>query len=202
MRADTHPGWLSALRRYLVVTVLGHVVWESAQLPLYTLWRTGTPREIAFAVAHCSVGDVVIASIALLFALVAFGTHDWPRVRFGAVAVTAIAVGLAYTAFSEYLNTVVRKSWAYSDFMPVVPWLGVGVSPVLQWLVIPPLALASSRRAGFHLPWQSFKALPDSRSPSMSIPTVLMGVGPPVASSPDMASFDMDQTGSARSRIR
>ena len=39
--------WLSALRLYLSFTVVANLVWEVAQLPLYTLWRTGSVREIA-----------------------------------------------------------------------------------------------------------------------------------------------------------
>src|SRR5215467_10683065 len=36
------------------LAAIGHFFWEVAQLPLYTLWRTGTPREIAFALFHCT----------------------------------------------------------------------------------------------------------------------------------------------------
>jgi len=32
--------------------VVGHVIWETAQLPLYTIWKTGTPREKVVAVLH------------------------------------------------------------------------------------------------------------------------------------------------------
>ena len=52
--------WLPALRRYLAVMVLGNLAWEIAQLPLYTIWRTGTFGEKAFAVLHCTGGDLLI----------------------------------------------------------------------------------------------------------------------------------------------
>ena len=52
-------GWLTALRRYIVVIGLGNLVWEFAQLPLYTIWHTGSPGEILFAVLHCTGGDIV-----------------------------------------------------------------------------------------------------------------------------------------------
>ena len=51
-----------------------------------------------------------------------------------------IAFGLAYTVFSEWLNVAVRKSWTYSGLMPVIPPLDTGLSPVLQWIVLPILA--------------------------------------------------------------
>ncbi|MDG4574510.1 MAG: hypothetical protein P9C36_02910 [Defluviicoccus sp.] len=49
--------------------------------------------------------------------------------------------GLAYTIFSECLNAKIRGSWAYTEWMPTLPFIGSGLAPVLQWLVIPPAAL-------------------------------------------------------------
>lgn len=144
------PNWLSALRAYLLSVTAGNVAWEAAHLPLYTLWRTGTAREKLFAVVHCTLGDLLIALASLALGLVLAGHRNWPVRRFGAVAALAVAFGLGYTAFSEWLNIVVRESWAYSDMMPVVPLFGfeVGASPLLQWLVVPALALHGARRAG------------------------------------------------------
>ena len=48
---------------------------------------------------------------------------------------------LRYTVYSEYLNTVVRGAWAYTEWMPTVPWLGTGLSPLAQWLIIPTVTL-------------------------------------------------------------
>ncbi len=33
-------------------------------------------------------------------------------------------------------------AWSYSAAMPVIPGLGVGLVPVLQWIVLPPLVVA------------------------------------------------------------
>ena len=32
-------------------------------------------------------------------------------------------------------------NWRYSDLMPRLPPLGTGLSPVLQWLILPPLMI-------------------------------------------------------------
>jgi hypothetical protein len=61
------------------------------------------------------------------------------------VAVVATAVGLGYTVFSEWLNVEVREAWAYAEAMPRLPLLGTGLAPVLQWLILPPLALLGAR---------------------------------------------------------
>ena len=66
---NVEPLWLGALRIYLATSTAAHLIWEVAQLPLYTIWRTGAPREIAFAVFHCTAGDFMIATLSLVLAL-------------------------------------------------------------------------------------------------------------------------------------
>ncbi|NIL99835.1 MAG: hypothetical protein GTN79_08975 [Gammaproteobacteria bacterium] len=134
------------LRHYLLWTVSAHLVWEVAQLPLYTLWAEAPARDIAFAVLHCTGGDVLIAGASLSLALVVAGRGDWPGARFWRVAALATAIGAGYTVYSEWLNTGVRAAWTYADAMPVVPGLGTGLSPLAQWLVLPPLGLWLCRR--------------------------------------------------------
>ena len=136
---------LAPLCIYFSVSAVAHLLWELAQLPLYTLWKSGTAREIAFAVAHCTAGDLLIAALALIAALIAIGNRGWPRQRFVPVAVAAVVIGLSYTVYSEWLNTVVRKSWTYSPLMPALPFLGTGLSPFMQWLVVPAMAFAAVR---------------------------------------------------------
>lgn len=147
--SHAYSEWLRALRVYLGVTVLANLAWETLQLPLYTIWTTGTLGERAFAVVHCIGGDVLIALSSLVASLVVIGSPDWPRQRFWHVAVVAIVIGLAYTGFSEWLNVSMRKSWAYSEWMPVIPLAGgIGMSPVLQWIVVPSLSLWVAARQG------------------------------------------------------
>ena len=148
------PGtWLAVLRRYLSFVALTNLAWEIAHLPLYTLWSEGNSREIAFAVVHCTAGDVLIATASLVLALLLFGDRGWPEIRFPQVAAATVVFGVGYTVFSEWLNIEVRGSWAYSDLMPVVPVIDTGLSPLLQWIVIPLAAFRWSRRgAALHQP--------------------------------------------------
>jgi len=135
--ASHGAGWLATLRRFLVFIAAGNLVWEIAQLPLYTIWYEGSPGEIAFAVAHCTGGDILIAGASLLLALLIAARPNWPEETYGRVAALTVAFAVPYTVFSEWLNTEVRGSWAYSELMPVVPVLDAGLSPLAQWIVIP-----------------------------------------------------------------
>ena len=88
-----------------------------AQLPLYTIWSTGTRLEILFAVIHCTAGDLLITASALALAALVAKIERWPF--FGKrMMLTAILLGLCYTVFSEWLNTQVRQSWSYTEAMP------------------------------------------------------------------------------------
>jgi hypothetical protein len=137
-RAASHgAGWLATLRRFLVFIAAGNLTWEIAQLPLYTIWYEGTPGEIAFAVAHCTGGDILIASASLLLALLLVARPTWPDETYRRVAALTLAFAVPYTVFSEWLNAEIRGSWAYSELMPVVPVLDAGLSPLVQWIIIP-----------------------------------------------------------------
>ena len=129
--------WLRALRRYIAFAAVAHLLWEFAHLPLYTIWLTGTAGQIAFAAVHCTGGDILISLSTIMLALLLVGRPDWPHARAGAVLGTAIAFGVGYTIFSEWLNIEVRQAWAYRDLMPVIPLVDAGLSPVVQWIAIP-----------------------------------------------------------------
>jgi len=155
MPSQDHGDWLSGLRRYLAVTTIGHFAWEIIQLPLYTIWNEGTMREIAFAVIHCTGGDILIALASIMGAMIIVGKPDWPSVRFCEVAAVTIFFGVAYTVYSEWFNVSVRGSWAYAPLMPTIPLIGTGLTPTLQWIVIPVAALAVARRTRSHASEQS-----------------------------------------------
>ncbi len=142
-------GWMVTARQYLLFSLLGHAAWEVLQLPLYSIWTTGTLGEQAFAVAHCTVGDVMIAAASLFAAWLISSRLVWPQVAFGRVAATAIVLGVCYTVFSEWLNVAIRGAWSYSSPMPIVQigTFSIGLSPLMQWMIVPAIAFLVVRPA-------------------------------------------------------
>jgi hypothetical protein len=153
--AAERVSWLHdpAARRFIVLGYLPwlaglSLVWEVAHLPLYTIWNDASAAYMAFAVAHCTIGDLMIGAASLALALIV-GREGWLKSwRWWRIAFVTALVGIAYTAFSEWLNVEVLQSWAYSHRMPVIELASVrlGASPLLQWATIPPLALCMGRR--------------------------------------------------------
>jgi hypothetical protein len=126
-----------------------NLAWETAQLPLYTLWSEAAAGTIAFSVAHCTAGDIAIGAAALIMVLILAREGALAQWRWRRIAVGTALAGAAYTVFSEWNNTAILGSWAYSELMPMFKVAGVdiGLSPLMQWLVLPPLALYLARRA-------------------------------------------------------
>jgi hypothetical protein len=120
-----------------------NLAWETAQLPLYTLWSEASAGTIACSVAHCTAGDIAIGAAALIMVLILGRERAVSQWRWRRIAVWTALAGAAYTVFSEWNNTAILGSWAYSGLMPVLKVAGIdiGLSPLLQWLVLPPLAL-------------------------------------------------------------
>jgi len=129
--------------RYAPLLGVLNLLWEIAQLPLYTLWNEGSPGFIAFAVIHCTLGDVAIGTLALLVALIATRARAVEAWRWRQVALFLVIPAVGYTVLSEWVNTIARGSWAYSALMPLVNLGGVeiGLSPLAQWFFIPPVVL-------------------------------------------------------------
>lgn len=132
--------WSFIFLRYLPRLALFSLAWEILQLPLYTLASEPRLAWIAYAIAHCTVGDTLIGTAALIAALVICRADElghWPRNK---LILWTVLLSAAYTILSERHN-LAQGSWAYSSLMPIVPGLQVGLSPLLQWLLVPTVAL-------------------------------------------------------------
>jgi hypothetical protein len=86
---------------------------------------------------------LLITASALALAALGARIGRWPLFG-GRMALTAILLGLAYSVFSEWLNIELRQNWSYTKVMPVLPPLGTGLTPYLQWLIEPGIALTMS----------------------------------------------------------
>jgi hypothetical protein len=81
---------------------------------------------------------------------VVLGTRDrnWVMAPSTLQLALFIGVGVAVTAVIEWLATNGHwlQTWTYAAGMPVVPGIGIGVLPLLQWVLLPPLILWFARR--------------------------------------------------------
>ena len=122
---------------------LFHGFWEILQSPLYAD-ESSALRYFLETRFHCTVGDVFILLFTFLVTSLVFRTRFWMEKTRSLPFVIFVALGLAYTAGSEWFNTRIALSWAYSPAMPRL--LGIGLAPLLQWLVVPIVVVLAVRR--------------------------------------------------------
>ena len=111
-----------------------NLLWELLQMPLYD--------SASFAINHityCALGSVADAIMVLLlylgFALI-FKTPFWMQPLKGQRVIIVILIGGIGAALSE-MRHLSLGNWAYSDLMPLIPIMKVGISPVLQFMILP-----------------------------------------------------------------
>jgi hypothetical protein len=91
---------------------------------------------------HCfvaSLGDGLLVLLIFGAGWAVLRWRDWfvrPGVRGYALM---LAAGLVIAVTVEWVAVRIAGSWVYSARMPVVPLLGVGIMPVAQMLLLPPL---------------------------------------------------------------
>jgi hypothetical protein len=135
-------GWHGIPEIKLIVLALPlELLWEIAQFPLYTVWHQNDWGYILYGLAHCTLGDLLI--LLILYELIALIQWDryWYRHSVLPGGALFIIAGIGYTIYSEISNVRIKGTWGYTELMPIVPLIGVGGTPFLQWLLIPPVLL-------------------------------------------------------------
>lgn len=123
----------------IAVTFALHFTWEMLQSPAFMDFAA-TARRGTLRCFVAAVGDVLIAAGAYAVTALAFQRPVWP-VRSGWMlpALTWVALGVITTIAIERW-ALARGRWAYAPEMPVL--FGIGLLPLLQWLIVPGLTLA------------------------------------------------------------
>ena len=123
-----------------------HFVWEFLQVPTYAGMAEMNHWDGVKLCTSATVGDVGFALTAFWITSAASRSRQWiaaPKVWQIALFV---AVGIGLTVGFEHYYTQVSGRWHYSDLMPLVPPFGTGLSPLVQWILIPLLVLSLARR--------------------------------------------------------
>lgn len=123
------------LFRVFVISVAVNYVWEMAQMPLYERMPFDSVRSwlVCFRAA---LGDGVIVLTIWAAGAAVFRRVHWFTPLTPLTALVALAAG-ATIAVGIELHALSAERWAYSSLMPILPGINVGVSPLIQLLVLP-----------------------------------------------------------------
>ena len=135
--------WLPEFNVMLFALLLNYP-WEFIQAPLFEGMAERPHWEAVKACTQAALGDAVIMLVAYWGVAVARHSRAWivaPGWRDVAL-LSSIGVGITVVIEGLAVHGWWLASWRYSAAMPIIPGLGVGLAPVLQWVVLPPLVVA------------------------------------------------------------
>ena len=129
----------SMLAVMYALAVALNFAWELAQSPLYAVESyVGTGWLSCFV---ASLGDGLM--VLLLFGVALLVTQDrlWYMRRRLRGYGTVVIAGAALAVAVEWIALHVLHTWAYAETMPRIPGTQIGLVPVLQMIVLPPLII-------------------------------------------------------------
>lgn len=138
MRSRQHRiGPFNTLARLFIVSVAVNYFWEVGQGFLFVGMNNWEHMWWHCFVA--SLGDGVIIWIMHVAGWAVFRRPDWfidPGVKGYSVM---LATGLIIAVTVEWVAVHILHRWAYTADMPIIPGVNIGVVPVLQMLILPPM---------------------------------------------------------------
>jgi hypothetical protein len=133
---------------YLVALGLAaNTLWEFAHSSYYTD-HTSNLGYLFRTRIHCAVSDVMILLCAFWITCLATNSRQWFNNPSAWPATLFIATGLNYTIWSEWYHTTIAHTWTYTRSMPIL--MGIGVTPIIQWLTIPTLLVMCLKGIGIY----------------------------------------------------
>lgn len=115
-------------------------LWEMAQMRAYVEMAGRPWQETVWPCAVASLGDVALTLVVYGIVALATGRMRWPVDgkwnTYAAASVLGAVCGLAM----EW-RALAQGRWSYTDQMPTIPVLGVGLWPLLQLALLVPVTL-------------------------------------------------------------
>jgi hypothetical protein len=118
-----------------------HLIWENVQAPLYAEHTLSWHNF--FICFLGTVGDVGITVAVFVFLLVVKSFY-WDTLTRQDYTVL-IVLGFFIAVLIEQ-NALLLQAWSYTEAMPLIPYVRVGLTPVLQMTVLLPLTFFVTQR--------------------------------------------------------
>lgn len=118
-------------------------------MPFYQTSPDVSCSDVIQSCTLATIGDVGI-SITCFWAVAALSkSRQWFRQPRLWQITSFIGVGIVITVVFEFLATNVLNRWQYNNLMLKLPVLGTGLTPLLQWLILPSIILWFVKRQLF-----------------------------------------------------
>lgn len=135
--------WIQLFLLFWATNFFLHFAWELLQIPFYEGMTEAHHGAGVWTCTKATIGDAGIALVAYLFAAWSVRSLSWLHTWTLKPVTIYFLTGILITVVFEFLATEVLDRWAYSPSMPTLPLIGTGLTPFLQWIIVPALALAA-----------------------------------------------------------
>ena len=137
---------MSFLKYLLLIEAIAfflNVVWENAQTPLFAGGHSISRHIFIYTMA--SVMDALYTVVLFLGMAILWRNRHWPETLRPSHTAFVLLAGFATATLVE--SWAIHPSrWPYSSWMPLIPQLDVGVSPILQLMLLPLATFHIARR--------------------------------------------------------
>lgn len=120
----------------IACSVLFHFAWEMLQMPLFE--NMNWDWQMALFCGAATIADTIMMLLLYYAFAVIYKEPFWIN-RLSVLRILLLVVAGAAGAIAAELRHTSAGSWTYSEAMPLIPFINVGISPVLQFMVLPHL---------------------------------------------------------------
>lgn len=131
-----------------IFALLLNFPWEMVQVPLYAGMAQAPHWQAVRSCARATVGDAGIMLLAFWTVAAIDGGRRWILQPSRRQLALLVGIGVVITMMIEWLalRGLWLAAWRYAPEMPLIPGLRIGMAPIIQWIVIPPLIVWFVRR--------------------------------------------------------
>ncbi len=115
-----------------------HLLWESVQCPVFFVH--GTYEATWIGMLRASLGDLLLTWMLFAFVAAACRAWRWDRLQRRLPWLLLVSASLALGVGIE-LRALAEGRWFYSARMPTFPFTHLGVVPLIQLVVLTPVAV-------------------------------------------------------------
>lgn len=139
--------WL-VLLIYFASSFLLHFSWEMMQAPLYQGFKGSFMSHILTCLFATATGDMLFTAVIYVAVAIALQNPKWIATKqsygHSATWLLPVLVGILLATSFELWAVYAVERWSYGT-MPLIPIVHVGLTPILQMVLIPLLSLSVAR---------------------------------------------------------
>ena len=136
---------------YFASSFVLHLIWENAQMPLFESGDNTAWENFAMCLWATATGDMFFMLILYVTVAIVHRTTWWACDRTSylhpATWVVPVMIGVLLAVSFELWAVHATDRWVYGS-MPIIPVVKVGLTPILQMVLIPPVAILCARYCG------------------------------------------------------